>query len=103
MCGEESGVKKNKKLFIILKIEYGDGEENVYTEILNASSSRSTAMAIKERYMEEYADAIHASHDGRWVSIQLHQCGIQMDDEILDDDIFIRYIEGSSRVCHDDF
>ena len=56
MCGEGKGVKKNKKLFIILKIEYGAGEENVYTEILNASSSRSTAMAIKERYMEEYAE-----------------------------------------------
>ncbi len=95
-------MKRNKKLFIILKLEYGDGEENVYARILNASSSRSTAMAIKERYMEEYADEIHHSHEGRWVSIQLHQCGIQLDDEILEDDMFIRYIEGSSRICKDE-
>ena len=98
---EAEGVKRNKKLFIIMKIEYGTGEENVYTEILNATSSKSTALAIKERYMEEYKEQIHTSHEGRWVSIQMHQCGIQLDDEILEDDLFIRYIEGSSKMCHE--
>ena len=93
-------MKKNMKLFLILKIEYGAGEENVFTEILNATSSHSTAQAMKERYMEEYKEQ-GSKKNKMWISIQLHQCGVQMDDEILDDSLFIRYIEGSSKVCKD--
>lgn len=95
-------MKKNMKLFIIVKLEYGAGQENVFSEILNVTSSRSTAKVLKEHYMEEYADEIQHSHDNRWISIQLQECGVQIDDEIIEPEIFVRYIEGSSRTCRDD-
>ena len=72
-------MKRIKTLYIILKTEYGDGEENVFTEILNASSSRSTALLMLKRYMEQYDDAIHHHEKGqRWTSIQLQQFGITL-------------------------
>ena len=40
-------MKKNMKLFIVLKTEYGSGEENVYSSILNITSSKSTAETFK--------------------------------------------------------
>ena len=92
-------MKKNKMLYVILKMEYGSGEENVFAEVLNASSSRSTALAIKERYDMEYEEQMRKPVNGRWVSIQLHQFAVQIDDEILEDDIFLRFIDGSSRMC----
>ena len=91
-------MKRIKTLYIILKTEYGDGEENVFTEILNASSSRSTALLMLKRYMEQYDDAIHHHEKGqRWTSIQLQQFGIQVDDEIIEDDTFLRFIDGSAK------
>ena len=96
-------MKKNQKLYILMKMEYGPGEENVFTEILNISSSRSTALTLKEHLTEEYADQIKESHDGRWVSIQLHVCGVQLDNEIFEDELFVRFIEGSSRRVKDEY
>ena len=91
-------MKRIKTLYIILKTEYGDGEENVFTEILNASSSRSTALLMLKRYMEQYDDAIHHHEKGqRWTSIQLQQFGIQVDDEIREDDTFLRCMDGSAK------
>ena len=96
-------MKKNMKLFVILKLEYGEGEENVFPTILNVTSSKSTAEAFKEHYEAEFADEIHASHSGRWVSIRMHQCLIQLDDEIIAPDMFIRFIEGSDRSVKESF
>ena len=96
-------MKKNMKMFTVMKIEYGAGEENVFSEVLHISSSKSTAEMFKSRYMEEFAEDIHNPHSGRWVSIQLHQCFVQIDDEIIAPDIFIRYIEGSDKTLKDSF
>ena len=96
-------MKKNMKIFIVMKIEYGAGEENVFSEVLHMSSSKSTAEMFKARYMEEFDESIHKSHSGRWVSIQLHQCFVQIDDEIIAPDYFIRYIDGSDKTLNDSF
>ena len=96
-------MKKNMKLFVIMKLEYGEGEENVFSTILNVTSSKSTAETFKEHYEEEFADEIHASHSGRWVAIRLHQCLIQLDDEIIAPDMFVRFIEGSDRSLKEKF
>ena len=94
---------KNMKMFVVMKIEYGAGEENVFSEILHISSSKSTAEMFKSRYMNEFSDDIHNAHSGRWVSIQLHQCFVQIDDEIIAPDYFIRYIEDSDKMIKDKF
>lgn len=96
-------MKKNMKLFLVLKLEYGAGEENAFSEILNISSSKSTAETFKAHYEEEFADEIHKDHSGRWVSIQLHQCVIQLDDEIVAPDMFVRFIDGSDKTMHEKF
>ena len=96
-------MKKNMKLFMVIKIEYGSGEENVFSEILHISSSKSTAETFKLHYEEEFADDIHNPHSGRWVSIQLHQCFIQLDDEIIAPDIFVRFIDGSDKTVKETF
>ena len=83
---------KNMAIYVILKVEYGKGQENVYTSILNVSSSKSTAQTFKEHYEEEFADEIEHEHDGRFVSIRLHKALIQLDDEIIAPDMFIRFI-----------
>lgn len=94
---------KNMKLFVIMKLEYGEGEENVFSTVLNVTSSKSTAETFKEHYEEEFADEIHASHSGRWVAIRMHQCLIQLDDEIIAPDMFIRFIEGSDKEMKEKF
>jgi hypothetical protein len=91
-------MKKNMKLFLVLKMEYGAGEENVFTEILHATSSCSTAKIMKQHYMEEFAEEIKGKNN-RWVSLQLHQCGIQVDEDIIENNLFLRYIDGSSKCC----
>ena len=94
---------KNMKLFVVMKLEYGEGEENVFSTVLNVTSSKSTAETFKEHYEEEFADEIHASHNGRWVAIRMHQCLIQLDDEIIAPDMFIRFIEGSDKEIKEKF
>ncbi len=94
---------KNMKLFVVMKLEYGEGEENVFSTVLNVTSSKSTAETFKEHYEEEFADEIHASHNGRWVAIRMHQCLIQLDDEIIAPDMFIRFIEGSDKEMKEKF
>ena len=47
---------KNITIYVILKLEYGKGQENVYSSILNVSSSKSTAETFKEHYEEQFAD-----------------------------------------------
>lgn len=86
-------MKKNMKLFIVLKTEYGAGEENIYSSILNITSSKSTAETFKAHFEEEFAEEIHASHNGRWVSVQMHQALIQIDDEVIAPDWFIRFLD----------
>ena len=96
-------MKKNIKLFFVLKIEYGAGEENVFSEVLHISSSKSTAETFKTHYEEEFADEIHKAHSGRWVSVQLHQTFVQLDDEIIAPDIFVRFIDGSDKTMKDSY
>ena len=43
------------KLFMILKLEYGEGEENVFSTVLNVTSSKSTAETFKAHYEEDLA------------------------------------------------
>lgn len=83
---------KNITIYVILKLEYGKGQENVYSSILNVSSSKSTAETFKEHYEEQFADEIQTEHDGRFVSIHMHKALIQLDDEIIAPDMFIRFI-----------
>ena len=83
---------KNITIYVILKLEYGKGQENVYSSILNVSSSKSTAETFKEHYEEQFADEIQNEHDGRFVSIHMHEALIQLDDEIIAPDMFIRFI-----------
>ncbi len=85
-------MKKNMKLFVVLKLEYGAGEENVFSEILHITSSKSTAETFKLHYEEELAEEIHKAHSGRWVSVQMHQSIVQLDDEIIAPDIFVRFV-----------
>ena len=79
-------------IYVILKLEYGKGQENVFSSILNVSSSKSTAETFKEHYEEEYADETKNEHDGRFVSIHMHKALVQLDDEIIAPDMFIRFI-----------
>ena len=74
---------KNMKLFIVLKVEYGPGEENSFSEVLQITSSKSTAETFKAHYEEQFDDLIHNEHNKRWVSIHMHQTLIQIDDEIM--------------------
>ena len=83
---------KNMTIYVILKLEYGKGQENVYSSILNVSSSKSTAETFKEHYEEEFADEMQKEHDGRYVSIHMHKALVQLDDEIIAPDMFIRFI-----------
>ena len=83
---------KNMTIYVILKLEYGKGQENVYSSILNVSSSKSTAETFKEHYEEQFADEIQNEHDGRFVSIHMHKALVQLDDEIIAPDMFIRFI-----------
>ena len=83
---------KNITIYVILKLEYGKGQENVYSSILNVSSSKSTAETFKEHYEELFADEINNEHDGRFTSIHMHKALIQLDDEIIAPDMFIRFI-----------
>ena len=83
---------KNITIYVILKLEYGKGQENVYSSILNVSSSKSTAETFKEHYEEQFADEIQNEHDVRFVSIHMHKALIQLDDEIIAPDMFIRFI-----------
>ena len=86
-------MKKNMKMFIVLKTEYGKGRENCYSTILNITSSKSTAETFKAHFEEEFADEIHEAHDGRWVSVQMHQALIQLDDEVIAPEWFIRFLD----------
>ena len=86
-------MKKNMKVFVLLKLEYGEGEENVFSELLNISSSKSTAETIKAHYEEQFADEIHNAHNKRWVAIRMHQALIQLDDEIIAPEMFIRFLD----------
>ena len=61
-------MKKNMKLFIVLKVEYGAGEENAFSEVLQITSSKSTAETFKAHYEEQFEDEIHNAHNKRWVS-----------------------------------
>ena len=83
---------KNITIYVILKLEYGKGQENVYSSILNVSSSKSTAETFKEHYEEQFADEIQNEHDGRFVSIHMQKALVQLDDEIIAPDMFIRFI-----------
>ena len=38
------------------------------------------------------AEEIHKAHSGRWVSVQMHQSIVQLDDEIIAPDIFVRFV-----------
>lgn len=93
-------MKKNMKLFIVLKVEYGAGEENAFSEVLQITSSKSTAETFKTHYEEQFADEIHNAHNKRWVSIRMHQALIQIDDEIVAPDWFIRFLDGKTLKEH---
>ena len=88
----DSQMIKNITIYVIMKLEYGKGQENVYSSILNVSSSKSTAETFKEHYEEQFAEEIQNEHDGRFVSIHMHKALIQLDDEIIAPDMFIRFI-----------
>ena len=91
---------KNITIYVILKLEYGQGQENVYSSILNVSSSKSTAETFKEHYEELFADEIQNEHDGRFVSIHMHKALIQLDDEIIAPEWFIRFLDGKTLKDH---
>jgi hypothetical protein len=98
--GRNRRMKKNMKLFIVLKVEYGAGEENAFSEVLQITSSKSTAETFKAHYEEQFADEIHNAHNKRWVSIRMHQALIQIDDEIVAPDWFIRFLDGKTLKEH---
>ncbi len=93
-------MKKNMKIFIVLKVEYGAGEANAFSEVLQVTSSKSTAETFKAHYEEQFEDEIHNAHNNRWVTIRLHQALIQIDDEIISPEWFIRFLDGKMMKEH---
>ena len=91
---------KNMKLFIVLKVEYGKGEENAFSEVLQITSSKSTAETFKAHYEEMFEEQIHNVHNSRWVSIHMHQALIQIDDEIISPEWFIRFLNDKTLKEH---
>ena len=91
---------KNITIYVIMKLEYGQGQENVYSSILNVSSSKSTAETFKAHYEEQFDDLIHNEHNKRWVSIHMHQTLIQIDDEIISPEWFIRFLDDKTLKEH---
>ena len=98
--GRNSIMKKNMKLFIVLKVEYGAGEENAFSEILQVTSSKSTAETFKAHYEEQFEEQIHPKNGKKWVSIHMHQTLIQIDDEIIAPEWFIRFLDGKTLKDH---
>ena len=91
---------KNMKLFIVLKVEYGAGEENAFSEGLQITSSKSTAETFKAHYEEQFEEQIHNKNAKKWVSIHMHQTLIQIDDEIIAPEWFIRFLNDKTLKEH---
>ncbi len=91
---------KNMKLFIVLKVEYGAGEENAFSEVLQITSSKSTAETFKAHYEEQFEEQIHNKNSKKWVSIHMHQTLIQIDDEIIAPEWFIRFLNDKTLKEH---